>query len=159
MLRSFNKNSSRSLLTFLALTLATLPVSLSSQQRLALGLASLFGSTGPIVLAKLERHLNASTEENERGLERPLEHVQVLADTFKTRTAPLTVPVFSAEARSSQHVQVCSSQPNLNTSLVENERHLNALAVEIERDPWDDPSVQVAAKPVQVTLQNWMHIQ
>jgi hypothetical protein len=66
--------------------LATLPAPLSSQQRLALGLASLFGSTGPIVLAKLERRLNASLEENERGLERPLEHVQVLADTFKTKS-------------------------------------------------------------------------
>jgi hypothetical protein len=159
MLRSFNKSSSRGLLTFLVLMLATLPVSLSSQQRLALGLASLFGSTGPIVLTKLERHLNASTEENERGLERPLEHVQVLADTFKTRTAPLTVPVFSAETRSSQGVQVRSSQPNLNASVVENERHLNASASEIERDPWDEPAVQVAVKPVQVTLDNWMHIQ
>jgi hypothetical protein len=128
--------------------LATLPAPLSSQQRLALGLASLFGSTGPIVLAKLERRLNASLEENERGLERPLEHVQVLADTFKTRTALLAVPVFSAEARSSQGVQVRSSQSNLNTSLVEN-----------ERDPWADESVQVAAKPVQATLDNWMHIQ
>jgi hypothetical protein len=139
--------------------LATLPVSLSSQQRLALGLASLFGSTGPIVLAKLERHLNVSAEENERELERPLEHVQVLADMFKTRIVPLTVPVFQAETRSSQGVQVRSSQPNLNVSMVENKRHLNTLASEIEHDPWDEPSVQVAAKPVQVTLDNWMHIQ
>lgn len=139
--------------------LATLPVSLSSQQRLALGLASLFGSTGPIILAKLERYLNASTEENEREHERPLERVQVLADTFKSGTAALAVPVFLAETRSSQGVHVGSSSSDLNISLRENERHLNTLAGEIERDPWDDVPVQVAAKPVQPTLENWMHIQ
>lgn len=154
MLRPFNKSSSRGLLTFLGLMLATLPVSLSSQERLALGLASLFGSTGPIVLARLERRLNTSLEENERELER----VQVVASTFKTLAAPLTVPVFSTETRSSQDVQVSSIQPSLNTSPRENERHLNTLASEIERDPWEDAPVQVAAKPVQPTLENWMHI-
>lgn len=159
MLRSFNKSSSRALLTFLALIVATLPVSLSSQERLTLGLASLFGSTGPIVLARLERHLNASAEENERLDLNRLEHVQLLPDTFKTLAMPLTIPVFSAEPRSSQDVQVCSSQANLNTSSVENERHLNTFVSEIEHDPWDDAPVQVAAKPVQPTLENWMNIQ
>lgn len=151
MLRSFNKRSSRALLTFLVLTVATLPASLSSQERLALGLASLFGSTGPIVLAGLERRLNASAEENECERERlqlDVQTVQVLDQPAQTLTGPLTVPTFLEEDRSSQPVQVRSSQPNL-----------NGLERVIEHDPWDEPPVQVPATPVQPTLDNWMHIQ
>jgi hypothetical protein len=151
MLRSFNRSSSRALLTFLALTLATLPVPLSSQDRLALGLASLFGSTGPIVLAGLERRLNASAEENERERERlqsGVHVVQVLDQPTQTPAAPLAVPAFLEKDRSSQPVQVRSSQPNL-----------NGLERAIEHDPWDEPPVQVPTAPVQPTLDNWMHIQ
>lgn len=154
MLRSFNKNSSRALLTFLALILATLPAPLSSQDRLALGLSSLLGSTGPIVLAKLERRLNASAEENELEHERSQSdvHVQVLAQAPQTLVAPLTVPVFLEEDRSSQPVQVCSTQSSLN-------RLEQSVEQAVERDPWDEPPVQPSKIPVQPTLDNWMHIQ